>query len=194
MSAWGWAAFSITVVSAAAVVMAAQPFAQAIWGRPKITFAFTRRFNSNFRELRCFVFNEPIDRGLLRLLRVRREAANGIMSGFDIQRKDGEFVAALRVPTERFYQAEKTWATLPAFTHPAQIVLVRMSSADGQVRLGDWTTEETPRGLQPGEYDVEVWVHTEGKRYSDKNDFLVMADGPYVDWITDKSKHRFLGG
>src|SRR4030042_3654325 len=104
MGFWGWFTLITGIIGVVAFLMAVSPFAQMIWGRPKIKIVFGIEVRDNISFLRCEIWNEPIRKGFLKNIGVRRDTANDVVAFLCIKEDDGEIILpmeyAVKVKTQ----------------------------------------------------------------------------------------------
>ncbi len=176
-------------VAVMAFIAAIPPVLQWWFGAPNITIAFVSggemRFDSkeHYERLACHLQNQPIRRGPLRWLRVRRTSAENIRVHCAINSADG--YQLVYSPSGRIFEGgTDRWAVLPSSDVPVWLGIVEANGQDGLVRpfgtsLG--RPEEPP--MPAGTYTFSVTVTAE--RLTSKADarFRVTTERPFLEWL-----------
>jgi len=168
------------LLAAIAVLLAAHPIAQAIWGSPRLTISLVRYRKGGVQGLRCEIVNPPIETRLLRILRVRRATAEDVVTNFRIteyrdQRK--MFEAMPYIDTHAGERAQRV--ALPASMLPSSFgIAIRQGN---EVKPGfDPSIAEV---LRPGLYDVIVRVDSAEDHYEKRGQFIVQTETPLAYWL-----------
>lgn len=172
------------IIGIIALVMAVQPFVHMIWGRPKVTVDVNVQEMDGARVLQCRIFNYPIVRGILKLLCVRRMAAEDIVASFSIEEcASGRVVFPGAVPYITTYTGTKSQRVgLPASPFPARFGIVIVMYDTGEVKPFG---EDTTTLLAPGKYCARIDITVEGKPIVEEQEFVVCETRPFAYWTAD---------
>ena len=151
-----------------------------ICGRPKITVDFDDFEVEGGRILQCKIYNYPIAKGILRLLGIRRIAAEDIMASFSIKEHGSErvvFPGAVPHIISHTGTTDAQRISLGPSPFPAKFGVVAATYAEGKVKVFEQNVV-LPIGL----YSACVEVVAEGKLIRMQGDFAVTDEHPFVYW------------
>ena len=175
---WEWVAL---ILGGVAILMAVQPFTQAIWGNPRIKITFRQSVDNGIKLLRFDIGNEPIYGGILSKLGVYRRTAEGVRADFSIYDSSGnqklveEFEATIVVAGEKQKQI-----SLPVSMIDASVIIAETHPQGTSNIL-------TTSGIMPirmGLYKISAWVTFEGKQVS-KTRLFTIGDTPNGTYWVD---------
>jgi hypothetical protein len=159
---------------------------QMIWGRPKIVLDFDVSEFEGARLLECEIHNEPIARGLLRMLRIRRMVAEDIMAYFSIKEQgSNRVVFSGDVPHIYAYTGVKSQRiSLAASPFPAIFGIVEVDYGSGVVKVFDEKLKfDEEVTLERGAYYTDIKVAADGEHIRAKRNFEVSDKHPFAYWI-----------
>lgn len=174
------------VLGGAAFLMATQPFIAMIWGRAKIKALFEVVDQKDEHALMCLIFNEPITKGPLSLLGVKRDHIEDLAVHVQIdQRRGGDLSIGSLVPITSPDSTVGYRVRLPAAEWVAKVAVVLATKAEGQTYgLDDGENTKLPAG----QYEASVVITADGKRTNIKKGFRVSENRlPYVAWHINSS-------
>jgi len=181
---WQWVGLIVGFIALFGVLMSLPTILQMIWGRPKVTIDVNVKEMDGARVLECRIFNYPIVRGILKLLCVRRMAAEDIVASFSIEEcGSGRVVFPGAVPYIITYTDTKSQRVgLPASPFPAAFGIVIVMYDTGEVKPFG---EDTTILLAPGKYSARIDITVEGKRIVEEQEFVVCETRPFAYWTAD---------
>lgn len=170
LSVWGGGALLIAVIS----------LLQMIWRAPKIVIAFETDDREDFLYLSCWFWNIPIYKGLLNILRVRREQAPDVTAEFEIREQETRKVICpltpVKIRIQRGVMAERI--SLPASFTPAMFAIVGVARNSQEVRV----YKEQKQILPLGAYTARVKLLVGPKLLRAEHNFTVEDRFPFARW------------
>jgi hypothetical protein len=176
---WEWVAL---ILGGVALIMAIPPLIQMKWGAPKIHLSFEIDEEVEFRYLVCEIYNEPITRGILYHLGVRREIANDVRAEFEVfDANTNKLICPISISdikTQAGVSAERI--SLPASILPASFVIA--FAAKGFPGVG--CANEPSTYLPIGYYKAKIGILSSNTIYKTERVFRVIDKYPFVYWET----------
>lgn len=167
-------------IAVVALVMAVQPFTQAIWGRPKLIINLKPYRKNGVQGLICEIGNPPIESRLLRGIQVHRSTAEDVVANLGITEHHSQKRVFGVVPHIDKYTGDRAQrVTLPASKIPNWFGIVIFDG--NSVKPG--FDASIPDVLNPGLYDVLVRVESAEHRYSKRGQFVVQTETPLAYWV-----------
>ena len=161
------------VIGILALLLGLLAVLRMIWGGPKIYVSFEVDDREDGRFLTCNIFNEPIVRGFLFYMRVRREAAQDVAAAFEIFNKSTSAKIVSKTIASITMQ-------IGLSAEPATLVIAFARYDFGRVAA----TNVSCTGLPIGDYRAEIEILFDNEIYKTKRDFTVTDKHPYIYWET----------
>ena len=146
------------IVGVVAMLMAAPPFFQMIYGRPKIRIRFDSTIERGFNVLLCNVYNQPVTNFFLKKLGVTRTPTD-VFASFDVREHGTNKIIANSFRANLFDgKANVSGLTLVA-KPPLPIVFSIVEHGDKGAFAHDYAPSQTKSVLlPPGEYFADVKI------------------------------------
>jgi len=168
------------IIGIIALVVALMNILTMIWGAPKIVIGFYPDDREDYRYLTCWLWNMPIDTGLLNFFRVRREVAPDITAEFEIREQETRKVVcpltSVEIRIQRGVKAERI--SLPASFTPAMFAIVSVAKNSREVRV----YKEEKQILPIGAYTAKVKLLAGPKILRAEHNFIVEDRFPFASW------------
>ncbi len=158
--------------------MAVPSLLQMIFGAPRIILSFGNVDMEDSCYLSCIIHNEPIDKGLLKILGVRREQAQDVTAMFEIQEQGTNKIicppTSVKIRIQQDVLAERI--SLPASFFPARFAILGVDKRNNEIRV----YKEQKQLLSLGAYTAKVAVLVGPKGYAEQCNFTVEDKYPFV--------------
>ena len=155
---------------------------QMVFGSPKMRLGFDIREVSGGRFMLCQIHNEPIAKGLPRMLRIKRTVAEDIMAYFRITELGSNKVITKVVPFIIMHKGENKAQriSLPASPFPAKFPILQVDYSTGKVEVVDEATKNVILPL--GKYSAYIDVSVDGKSIETLKILVVSDKHPFAYW------------
>ena len=182
---WEWVALGLGTVG---LVMSTKPFLQEVFGQPKLTLSFNYaevivpKVSQEDMILQCEVRNDPIVKGILRLLGVRRLTVEDLIAELIITDAHSGVMIFSAVPMINTFTGIRSQRTvLPASDIPGTFGVAYFPKETGPVYPG--LSGDDPI-LEAGTYKVAVSLKAAGLSILTKTAlFTVQQRKPYAYWV-----------
>jgi hypothetical protein len=135
-----WLSIVLGIIGLAAFVMAIPPFIAMIWGGPKLSSMLSLESNSSGAILMYTIWNDPVTKGVLHTLRIRRATAEDVwVSVRIIEEPSGKqvFSAMPVINTATGFAARRV--SLPPSTLGGHFgIAIADANGKGVPRIGNW--------------------------------------------------------
>jgi hypothetical protein len=178
-------ALVLAILAVALGLMAIPPILQMIWGKPRITIAFTTHSRDGSKALTCSVSNPPVTNRLLKVLGVTRRAAVGTITGFSISEYGTGRIVVPNI-------AEELASTPNAPAVPVlHFVASRISSGfpvaimeTKQAKVHSLDAALQRHDLPPGTYVCRVKIMWGSDKKEAERSFVLGASPETFEWVS----------
>ena len=172
-----WAGISLAV-TALVVAIVNLP----IWGSPKIDISFRDNRRNDHRTLECEIYNEPISRGILNLLHIRRAPAIDVIGGFGIFKSPSQERVFYEHPKINLFTGSAAIrVSIPASYLGAFFIIVAVDENGMTFAMpNEGKRQPIPTGL----YNAEVRITADGQEIRKAKNFVIQSDPPYAYWVS----------
>lgn len=182
---WEWIGI---ILAGMALAMATPSIFQMLWGRPLLEMQFEEYVENKERVLLIFLKNPPVKRRILRILGVRREAAQSITVEFRIL-EVGSNRIIVPIRQARIYSDDdptdegRNRISLPAtYSVAASVILIRWDTQEKKAFVAhDRLRQELP--LEYGQYQADVILIVDGDPKIIHRQFVVGKKADDLVWI-----------
>ena len=174
---WEWVALIIGIVT---LILVTVSIIRMAFGGPKVRIFFEKVDKEYGRYLVCQLNNEPIHKGILKYLMVRREVARNVTAGFEIieQRTNQVICPIMQVVIKTLANVASFRVSLLASFIPAEFAIAGYDRENKEVVI----FKEPKQVLSVGAYKVKVEVLVGAKLLKDECDFIVRDIYPFIHW------------
>jgi hypothetical protein len=183
MGWWDWLSIALGTVGVVAFVMAIQPFIQMMWGAPKLSSEISQYPRDGRYILQFTIWNNPITRGMLRRIGIRRSTAEDVWVSFQILEEPHGlqvFSAMPLINTANGLAAQRV--SLPASAIGGHFGIA-VTDAKGNVFPGLVPGATEP--LRVGSYRVKVDIYLEGRNPTHIEARFIVQDRPPHVYLTN---------
>lgn len=175
-----WLAIIGMALGVAAIIMAAPPLFQMLFGRTRLTFEADDFTGTDARILVIAIKNPPVNNRFLRLIGVERETSD-ITGFFDIQELGtGKVIVrsvAAQMQTTNLRQFGLQGRSMPGFTVGLTVIATR----DGQAKIISAHQEESIV-IPPGHYIAHIAVVRGQDTYKINQNFRISTIDHETGW------------